>query len=98
MDCSRDHSLKMDKVFDASLQASSKRVFILKLIVQEIGKQMNEIIGCVETTATQELEFLVELFSKYEKKLEEALLGDRFLVQAEVDKLTEMMEKLDISK
>ena len=98
MDCSRDHSLKMDKVFDASLQASSKKVFILKLIVQEIGNQMNEIIGCVETTATQELEFLVELFSKYEKKLEEALLGDRLLVQAEVDKLTEMMEKLDISE
>ena len=68
MDCSRDHSLKMDKVFDASLQASSKKVFIFKLIVQEIGNQMNEIIGCVETTAIQELEFLVELYTKYEKK------------------------------
>ena len=93
MDCSRDHSLKMDKFIDASLQASSKKVFIFKLIVQEIGNQMNEIIGCVETTATQELEFLVDLFLKYEKKPEEALLGDKLLVQAEVDKLTEMMEK-----
>ena len=83
---------------DTNLQASSKNVFILKLIVQEIEKQMDEVIGCVEITATKKLEFLVELHSKYEKKLEEALLDDRFLVQSEVEKVTEMMKNLEISE
>ena len=83
---------------DTNLQASSKNVFILKLIVQEIWKQMDEVIGCVEITATKELEFLVELHSKYEKKLEEALLDDKFLVQSEVEKVTEMMKNLEISE
>ena len=83
---------------DTNLQASSKNVFILKLIVQEIEKQMDKVIGCVEITATKELEFLAELLSKYEKKLEEVLLDDRFLVQSEVEKLTEMMKNLEISE
>ena len=83
---------------DTNLQASSKNVFILKLIVQEIENQMDKVIGCLEITATKELEFLAELLSKYEKKLEEVLLDDRFLVQSEVEKLTEMMKNLEISE
>ena len=59
---------------------------------------MDKVIGCVKITATKELEFLVELHSKYEKKLEEALLDDRFLVQSEVEKVTEMMKNLEISE
>ena len=88
----------MDKVFETNLQASSKKIFILKLIVNEIENQLTETIGCVEPTATKELEFLVEILSKYEKKVDEAMFDDRLLVDSEVDKLTEMMKNLDISK
>ena len=87
----------MDKLIDTSLQVSSKKVFILKLIVQEIENQITETIGCVETEATQHLEFLLQMLSKYEKQLDEAILGDRLLVESEVDKLVDMMKNLHIS-
>ena len=87
----------MDTLIDTSLQLSSKKVFILKLIVQEIENQITETIGCVEPEATKHLEFLVQMLSKYEKQLDEAILGDRLLVESEVDKLVDMMKNLHIS-
>ena len=86
------------KMFATNLQTNSKKLFILKLIVQEIENQMTETIGCLETAATKELEFLAEMLSKYERKLDSVVLGDRFLVQSEVEKLTDMMESLNISQ
>ena len=86
------------KMFATNLQTNSKKLFILKLIVQEIENQMTETIGSLETAPTKELEFLAEMLSKYEGKLDTVVLGDRFLVQSEVEKLTDMMESLNISQ
>ena len=93
-----------------NLQASSRKIFLLKLIVQEIESQMTKINHDLEMwqdrpershgkfTYETELEFLHDMLSKYEKKLDEARNDDKLLVNSEVEKLTVQMQELDINK
>ena len=93
-----------------NLQASSRKIFLLKLIVQEIESQMTKVSHDLEMwqdrpershgklTYETELEFLHDMLSKYEKKLDEARNDDKLLVNSEVEKLTNLLEELDINK
>ena len=93
-----------------NIHASSKKIFLLKLIVQEIKNLITKYIDSTEmlsgkdipegsrVTNEMELQFLHQMLSKYEKKLDEAKNDDKLLVNSEVEQLTVQLQELDINR
>ena len=92
------------------LQRSSKSIFLLKLIVQEINNQIRKLLDDFETisgedlevsdklTHEKELKFLYQMLRKYRRKLEDAKNDDTVLVNSEVEKLTDLLQELNINE
>ena len=92
------------------LQRSSKSIFLLKLIVQEINNQIRKLLDDFELisgedlevsdklTHEKELKFLYQMLRKYRRKLEDAKNDDTVLVNSEVEKLTDLLQELNINE
>ena len=92
------------------LQRSSKSIFLLKLIVQEINNQIRKLLDDFEIisgedlevsdklTHEKELKFLYQMLRKYRRKLEDAKNDDTVLVNSEVEKLTDLLQELNINE
>ena len=86
-----------------SLQESSQKIFFWKLVIHEIRTQIQNIKEVPKNAQDQlesphqtELENLQQMLSKYEKKLNEAMNDDNFLVKSEIEKLTKHFQKLNL--
>ena len=92
------------------LQRNSKSIFLLKLIVQEINNQIRKLLDNFEIisgedlevsdklTHEKELKFLYQMLRKYKRKLENAKNDDTVLVNSEVEKLTDLLQELNINE
>ena len=92
------------------LQRSSKSIFLLKLIVQEINNQIRKLFNDFEIisgedlevsdklTHEKELKFLYQMLRKYRRKLEDAKNDDTVLVNSEVEELTDLLQELNINE
>ena len=92
------------------LQRSSKSIFLLKLIVQEINNQIRKLFNDFEIisgedlevsdklTHEKELKFLYQMLRKYKRKLEDAKNDDTVLVNSEVEELTDLLQELNINE
>ena len=89
------------------LQRSSKSIFLLKLIVQEINNQIRKFLDDFEIisredlevshnlTHEKELKFFYHMLRKYRRKLKDAKNDGTVPVNSEVEKLTDLLQSMN---